>query len=847
MSLAAGTQLGPYEILAPIGAGGMGEVYKARDTRLDRIVAIKISQEQFSERFEREARAVAALNHPHICQLFDVGPNYLVMEFVEGEPIQGPLPVGKAVEYASQILEALNAAHRKGIVHRDLKPANILLTKQGIKLLDFGLAKQSGPLDETDVTRALTQQGQIVGTLQYMSPEQLQGKEADARSDLFAFGCVLYEMLTGKQAFEGKSAASVIAAILERDPTPLNLSPPLQRVIQTCLAKDPDHRFQNALDVKRDLIWALEQPAAVKANRRAWIAAVAAALILGSIGGGWAVSHRRKPADSRVVRFQIAPPEGGAILGGGNLGGGFAISPDGQSAAFIGVVHGKTGLWVRPLDAANARMIRGSEGANRPFWSPDSGSIAFSAGGVLQRVDLAREAISKICDVPGVYWGGTWSGDGRILFVSRDLGIFQVPALGGAPAQVTTLDQAHGEGNHVYPQVLPSGRFLYTITGTDSTKEGVYAASIARPAEKVRLLTTPSQALYVSNVHGEDHLLWIRDRTLVAQRFDAGTLQLIGEPRLLADPVGSASSGNQVLLYGSVALRQFKWFDRKGNAVGLLGEPGPWAFSRISPDGRRVAATNAGNNQGVWLMEIDRGGVASRLTSSPGLAPVWSPEGRTILFSGTSFISRINVDGAGGEERVTLPPNRKVVHDWSRDGRFILYNEAAQDTGRDLWVLPVTPEGRPSPGAKPWPFVRDRFDQTAGRFSPDTRWVAYQADDSGQFEVYVRSFPQSREKLRISTGGGHNPQWGVGGRELFYVSRDGKLMLVRLTPLGTGLEASLPQELFALPASVTSGPNPYEVASDGERFLVSDIAASQEPLTVIVNWPTLLKKGAAGQ
>ncbi|MBZ5625143.1 MAG: serine/threonine-protein kinase, partial [Acidobacteriia bacterium] len=392
-SFARGDRLGPYETLDAIGAGGMGEVWKARDTRLDRIVAIKTSKEQFSERFEREARAVAALNHPHICQLYDVGPNYLVMEFIEGAPLKGPLAIEKAVEYAGQILEALDAAHRKGITHRDLKPANILVTKQGIKLLDFGLAKQSGPLQQTDatLTEALTQRGEIVGTLQYMSPEQLQGKEADARSDLFAFGCVLYEMLTGKRAFEGESAASVIAAILERQPAPLTTAPPLERVVRRALAKDPDHRFQTARDLKAALTWAMEQSppsTAVKpVHRWQWIAG--AALVAVGALAGWGVSHFRQPlADDRVFRFQIDPPEGGQFTFG-VVTGGIALSPDGRTVAYIAEGSGKTGLWVRSLDSTTARMIAGTEGGGFPFWSPDGKSLGFFTATQLKRVDLA--------------------------------------------------------------------------------------------------------------------------------------------------------------------------------------------------------------------------------------------------------------------------------------------------------------------------------------------------------------------------------------------------------------------------------------------------------------------------
>jgi Tol biopolymer transport system component len=846
-----GQPLGPYRIESFLAAGGMGGVYRATDTRQHREVAIKVSTGSFSERFEREARVIASLNHPHICQLHDVGPNYLVMEFVEGEPLKGPLSVEKAVEYSGQILDALNAAHRKGITHRDLKPANILVTKQGIKLLDFGLSRQSGPLQESDatLTAGLTAKGQIIGTLQYMSPEQLQGTEADARSDLFSFGCVLYEMLSGKRAFEGQSAASVIAAILEREPASLTASPPLDRVVRRSLAKDPEQRFQTALDLKAALTWALEQPPAVKANRRAWIAAAAAALVLGALGGGWAVARLRAPlADDQVIRFQIAPPEGWGISGGGNLGGGFAISPDGKTAAFIGVVKGKTGLWVRPLDAANARLIRGTEGASRPFWSPDSRSIAFSTDRVtLQRVDLSRETLSKICDIPtpGVYWGGSWSSDGQILFVIRDSGIFQVSAAGGAPAQVTAIDRAHGEANHWYPQALPGGRFLYRVTSIESQTAGiVYAASLAKPTEKVRLLTNAIQAQYASTEDGEDYLLWIQDQTLLAQRFNADKLQLIGEPHSLADPAAMASGGNRVLLYGSsIGLRQFKWLDRKGNEVGILGEPGPWAFSSLSRDGRRVATMRAGNNAGVWLLDTARP-VFSRLNSITGLRPLWSPDARTILISRFG-VYRVNADGAGVQERITQSPNARGASDWSRDGRFVIYNEFAPDTGLDLWILPVTPDGRTSAFAKPWPYVREPFNQTSGRFSPDTRWVAYMSDESGQAEIYVRSFPEPRDKLLISTGGGAYPQWGLGGRELFYQSREGKLMLVTLTPAGTSLNASLPRELFALPIDINRGPNPYEAAPDGKRFLVSDVAAGPEPLTVIVNWPVLLKRGAA--
>jgi len=852
-TLEPGQSLGPYRIDCFIAAGGMGKVYRATDTRLNRTVAIKVSAAHFSERFEREARVIASLNHPHICTLYDVGPNYLVMEFVEGAPLPGPLPLQKAIEYAGQILDALETAHRKGIVHRDLKPANILLTKQGIKLLDFGLAKQNCSLTEADATLAtgLTREGQVAGTLQYMSPEQLHGTAADARSDLFSFGCVLYEMLSGKRAFEGQSAASVVAAILEREPAPLNLSPPLEQVVKTCLAKNPDDRFQNALDLKRALAWAAQDQPVIAAPLRVrrWTLAVAAALLLGVLAGGWAVSHLRQPAaDDRVTRFQVPPPEGGGMLGGGSVAGGLAISPDGHTAAFVGAINGKTGLWVRPLDAVTARLVPGTEDARMPFWSPDSSSIAFAAGSSLRRVDLSRQTTSTICDLADALWGGSWSNDGVILFGIRSRGIFQVPASGGTPSQLTTVDRAHGEINHIDPRFLTGGRFLYTVMNADSQNGGIYAASLAKPADRVQLVPNVQAGQYAAGVNGKDYLLWIRDRILMAQEFHADRLQLIGKPHSVASPVTVASAGNRALLYASsYALLQLKWFDRKGKETGLLGEPGTWVFNRISPDGRRVVTVRAGDLADIWLLETGRG-VASRLTTGPTvhLRPIWSPDGRTILFSlGPSFnLFRASLERGGDAERVTEAPARHMPDDWSRDGRYVLYSEVAPDTGSDLWVLPVTPEGRPSPGAKPWPFVRDRFDQAEGCFSPDDRWVAYQSDESGRSEIYVRSFPVPREKLRISTGGGVNPRWGAGGRELFYQSPDGKLMTVALKPSGTTLDASLPRELSTLPTGIPP-PNVYDAAPDGQHFLAGDISAGTDPLTVIVNWQALLKEGSS--
>jgi len=858
--LTKGARLGPYEILAPLGAGGMGEVYKAKDTRLDRTVAVKVSTAQFTERFEREARAVAALNHPNICTLHDVGPNYLVMEYIEGVPLKGPLPVGKAVEYAGQILDALDAAHRKGITHRDLKPANILVTKQGIKLLDFGLAKhQAAPLEEGGATlsQALTGEGQIVGTLQYMSPEQLQGQEADARSDIFAFGCVLYEMLTGKRAFEGESAASVIAAILEREPAPLMAAPPLDRIVRRSLAKDPDQRFQTARDLKAALGWAIEHPpspAQAKGGRRWGIAAAILVIVALLAWGVWRLS--RPPAETRSYRLQIDPPEGTRFTFGNNLGG-IALSPDGRTAAYVTWGGGKNGLWIRPLDSAAARLIPGTEGAAYPFWSPDSKSVAFFAGSKLLRIDLAGGAPLPICEV-AVARGGAWTSDGRIIYGVLADGLFQVSSFGGKPAPLTTLDASRLEGMHRWPQVLPGGRFLYSIQSEKPENTGIYATSFAKPGERVQLLTTDTNALYAPGGDGRSYLLWLRGGVLVAQEFDAGTLKLEGEPYPVADPVAkigllgqmnAAVSADGLLLYSaSNTLSQFTWFNRTGNRLEGVGEPAEYSTFRLSLDGGRiVTALDRPGSTDIWLLEVERG-VAGKLTSNPGLStfPIWSPDGKTILFSSGAprNLYRKESSGVENEQRFSRSLYNQYATDWSRDGSWVLYWELNPNTQRDLWVLPATPGSKPAPDATPKPYLRTPSNEQWGRFSPDARWVAYQSDETGPWEVYIQAFPEPHGATRISTGGGKYPQWDADARGLFYISLDNKLMAVSLKMGADTVQPSAPLELFPLPA-VDDGWSPYDTTADGRRFLVRatpEHGASQ-PLTVIVNWPALLKEG----
>jgi eukaryotic-like serine/threonine-protein kinase len=843
--LAAGAQLGPYRIEGLLGSGGMGRVYRARDTRLGRTVALKISKEEFGKRFEQEARVVAALNHPHICQLYDVGPNYLVMELVEGAPLEGPLALAKAVEYAGQILDALDTAHRGGVVHRDLKPANILITKKGVKLLDFGLAKQTPAQTAYDatITRGLTGAGMILGTLQYMSPEQLQSKPADVRSDLFSFGCVLYEMLTGKRAFEGENPATVIAAILEREPAPLEISPPLDRVVMRCLAKDPDHRFQTAIDLKAALIWAVEQQQVAKPPRRWWMAA--AALVLG-VAGGWVVFHLRSTVrDERVIHFQIPPPKGAQFAPVS-----FSVSPDGRYVTYIAFVEGRRQLWLHALDGSVERLLadKGTP-LMYPFWSPDSKSIGWAADSKLWRVDLTGGAPVVICEQDPSRQA-TWTPDGRILFGSLR-GVMQVAASGGSPTLLTTVNRSLGEVEHGRPELLPNGRFLYRVVSSKAANDGIFIASLSSPEQRVRLMAAEQQARFAPTPDGKNYLLMQVDQRLVAQEFDVDKLRLIGEPRTIAEiglagtPILPAEVSRGGILLYSKNIRakptQLILFDRRGRSVATLSESG-YDF-RFSPDGRRVvlARREGGGRANIWMLDAERP-MVSRFTSSSGISesPIWSPDGKTVVFSNNGLF-RKDVSGSADQQRVTEMGRLREPSDWSRDGRFILFSESSLETNQDLWVLPVTPEGMPMEGEQPRPYLHSPFNEESGRFSPEPNphWVAYQSDETGQYEIFIASFPEPRRRLQITSGGGTFPQWGADGRELFYISADNKLMAVELKFGRENIEPSTPHELFPLNAFFRSI---YAVAPDGKRILANQIHFDLPSLEVIVNWPTLLKK-----
>jgi Tol biopolymer transport system component len=673
-------------------------------------------------------------------------------------------------------------------------------------------------------------------------------------------------MLTGKRAFEGSSPASVIAGILEREPAPLHSASPLDRVLKRCLAKDPDQRFQTARDLKAALYWAMEQPSGTRgatSSRRRWIRR-AAALIPATIAG-WAVLHFREPrADERVFRVPINPPEDGRFIFG--LTGGIALSPDGRTAAFVASGGGKTGLWVRRLDATDARLLVAGDVVGFPFWSPDGKSIGFFAGGKLQRVDLAGGAPFTVCDAAGTPRGGTWSSDGRIIFAMiPSTGLLQVPASGGAPLALTSLDVSHGEGFHLWPQVLPGGRFLYWVRADKPENTGIYASSFAKRGEPVRLLNSDTNALYAPGGDGKHYLFWLRGGTLLAQEFNIKTLKLAGEPYPIADPVAQAGvlagpvmkaaiSPTEILYSAINTFGQFTWFDRSGKRLNVVGEPGEYGAFRLSPDGRRIVAARATRGgSGLWLLDVERGVPIPFTDAGRQLHsyPIWSPDGRTIAFVSSMAFRNLSFKDAavaGSEQALLEFPATWVPSDWSLDGRFILYTEGAPGTGLDLWMLPMTREGKPAVDVRATPYLRTPFAETRGRFAPEKnpRWIAYQSDESGKNEVYVDTFPERRHKTRISTGGGRYPAWGPAGSELYYMSPDLKLMAVSVK-LGNDIaEPSAPRELFRLPIA---NPDfmPFEPALDGKRFLVraTPQQAVPEPLNLIVNWTALLKRGAA--
>jgi Tol biopolymer transport system component/predicted Ser/Thr protein kinase len=842
MSLTSGTKLGPYEILAPIGAGGMGEVYKARDTRLDRLVAIKVSKEKFSERFESEARSIAALNHPNICTLHDVGPDYLVMEYVEGHALKGPLPLDQTLKYAAQICEALDAAHKKGITHRDLKPANILVTKAGVKLLDFGLARIAASPDET-MTMA------VMGTPAYMAPEQWDGKPGDARSDIYALGCVLYEILTGKRVLPERGAVEPAA---------------LESVIRTCLEKDADERWQSAHDVKRALALAGQTStlARLTKNRADW-----AAWAVAAVGAGIALFFGLRPAAAppaaEVVRLSLNPPENASFTGASIATVGvpqFAVSPDGRSIVFVASVAGaKPMLWLRSLEAETARVIPGTDGADYPMWSPDSRWIGFFADGELKKVPASGGPALAFADAPDPR-GGSWGPEDTVLFGTGTQGIYRVSASGGPVKRVTERDVSRQEGSHRTPAFLADGNhFLFTVrSGQTEQTGGVYAGSLDGKTKKP-MIRGNTNSLYSPS----GHLLFMDGDTLMGQAFDADRLELRGQAFVIESHVGLSSitngavsvSGAGILAYAGTLSEtgRLTWFDRSGSPSGSVGPPGDYIDFRLSPDQTRLAASLVDPKAGapnIWLMDLALGNPAPfTFGGFFNAEPVWSPKGDRILFrafrSGgfVEFFSKSA--GGGGKEEPVLPEQASraagvnttvmIPWDWSPDGRHLLYSVIGGDSG--LWLLPLA--GDP----KPVKFLSSPGDQLHGNFSPDGKLVAYSSSESGRFEVHVQTVPLSDRQWVVSTAGGSMPRWRADGRELYYISLDWKLMVV---PVGPGPSFGVPRQLFQthVPRNASFYRTHYVPSRDGQRFLINTLAADLPPvsITVVLNWTAGLKK-----
>jgi eukaryotic-like serine/threonine-protein kinase len=841
----------------------MGEVYKARDTRLNRVVAVKVARKEFTERFEREARAVAALIHPHICQLYDVGPDYLVMEYVEGLPLKCPLPLDKALEYAGQIASALDPAHTNKITHRDLKPANILVTKSGgVKLLDFGLAKFDGPAGFGDATLDVpeTAKGTILGTLLYMSAVQINGVEAGPRSDIFSFGLVLYEMLTGKRAFAGSTPASIIGAILERHaPSVAGVAPPaLDRVLNRCLEKDPENRWQTARDLRAalELVILQSSPAAGVSppSLQRWLwPALATAGTLVALTLAFLYPRQSSKPERRTVRFQILPPEKSSIEY-------FKLSPDGRVLAFTA----ERRLWIRSLDSLQAQPLAGTEGADKFFWSPDSQFIAFFAQGKLKTIAASGGPVQILCDVPEAN-GGTWNRDGIIVLpLSLTSGLFRISARGGDPVPLT-----HTGSNVIQqtsPEFLPDGRhFLYLGLGKPE-KRGIRIGSLDGTPDVPLLPDLLTQASFVpaAGASGQDgYLLFRRGDTLMAQRFNLTRLTLDGEASPVVEKIeGSvlwaafSVSENGTLVFRQSAgttARQLGWWDRGGKQAGLFGPPGTYDDFRLAPDEKRLLYSDRrAPGVDLWVMDSVRG-IPSRLTFNPGIDDpgIWSPDGlRVVWASNRAGLFDLYIKSANGAGREQLLVKMGAAsgwpEDWSHDGRFIIYQIPGTKSGQDLWIAPQ-PSEVDKGDRTPFPYLQTEFDEKQGRFSPDGGWVAYTSNETGRDEVYVQPFPASGAKFRISAGGGREPHWRKNGTELFYISEDRMLMAVPVKLPGSALEplqAGQPARLFTVQVvdDFIVGRS-YEVSNDGQRFLMPvSPSGGAAAVTVLLNWQMQLKK-----
>lgn len=889
-SIDIGASIGHYRIVSKIGAGGMGEVYKAHDSRLDREVAIKVlpsemsSDEDRLRRFEQEAKATSALNHPNILTVFDIGEHdgspFIVAELLDGEELrerldEGSIPLRKVTDYAQQIVSGLSAAHEKGIVHRDLKPENLFITKDDrVKILDFGLAKLSEPPasvggstgNEDATRRAITSPGVVMGTVGYMSPEQVRGHAVDHRSDIFSFGLILYEMITGMRAFQHETMAETMSAILKEEPAEItesspSISPSLERIVRRCLEKKPERRFQSTAD----LGFALESLSAPTSSsganmttavsaigpeteRSPWlvrILAAAAALFLIVSVVSTVLYIRRPVPDERPVSFVVPPPESGSNVGSP------AISPDGRTIAFTMAVDGKSHLYLRELGSFTERRLNGTDGVQAAFWSPDSRSIAFTANDKLKKVDVGGGAVQVICDAPKGF-SGAWSRDGVIVFGSGDRGIRRVSASGGEVSELLPLDESRKETRHLFPRFLPDGRHFFYRSHNSSPNDPpeIFIASIDGK-ERKSLFKNSSDVYYIE----PGYLLFARDTTVMAQPFDASKLQFTGDPVPVLENVAMVTSTgrsqfsvseNGTLVYktGGGTVNQLRWFDRQGKEIAKVGPPGEYSDVVLSPDGKRAVVERLdSSNRDIWMIDLERG-LPTRFTFGALREddPAWSPDGTYLAFSSNGYgdkqsIFRKLANGAGNEELLSDAVSVQTSGmDWSPDGKNILFASIGEKSGNDIWVLPMNGE------AKPYPLLKSEFNESQAHFSPDGRYFAYVSNESGREEIYIQSFPVGAGKWRVSTNGGWVPKWRRDGKELYYEAIDKKLMAVPVK-LDGSVEIGSATALFQTEITVGS-PNRYAVAPDGQRFLInSPLQSGQEaPFNVILNWTSTLKK-----
>jgi eukaryotic-like serine/threonine-protein kinase len=895
MTLSAGTRLGPYEILSPLGAGGMGEVYKARDTRLGREVAVKVLPESVASdperlaRFEREARLVASLNHPHIAAIYGLEDSTsvkaLVLELVEGPTLQdriavGPIPVEEALAIARQMAEALEAAHEKGIIHRDLKPPNVKLTEEGkVKILDFGLAKALDPIagasspDMTHsptITAAATQAGVVLGTAAYMSPEQARGRAADRRSGIWAFGCVLWEMLTGKRLFRGETVSDTLAAVLKAEPDwkllPADAPRGIRVLIRRCLSKDPKQRLQAIGDVRIAIEEAVSDDTASQGARLPAVSPLesamrralpwAAGIILGALTAALVIRKFFAPPAplATAIVSQIQPAPEANIQMNMAIAAPPQLSADGRRIVYRARgPNGRPVLWVRSLDSMSATPLKGTEEARLPFWSPDGRAIGFFAGGKLKRVDISGEPPVDVCDA-SLGWGGSWGADGVILFAPNSTSpLFRVPAGGGQPVRATSLDDSRKEAHHYSPQFLPDNRhFLFASESALPEFSGVYAGSLDGGNPRL-LLRGVSEAWYAS----PGYLLFVQNGALMARHFDPNHLEVSGDPVVIERPSGgnyvatvSASRNGLLALVSGVPAADeqmlLEWFDRNGKKEGNVGGRRTYYTPRLSPDDREIAVAIAppgSPTRDLWVIDPARH-TERRLTFDQlhNWSPVWSPDGTEIAYAsnpkGKFHIYVRPADGSGTARPLLEDDAIEYVDSWSSDGKYIAYARSVPGKpGWDIWVLPLFGD------RKPFPVVQSPSNKEEPSFSPDGKWLAYDSDENGTREVYIVPFPRGEGKWQVSTGGGRQPRWRGDSRELFFLTTGNKLMAAEVREKNASLEIGIQQSLFQT-SSAPSAFRTYGVTRDGKRFIFTTESSesSATPITLITNWPALIDK-----